>query len=107
MKKHKTNNKTVDRQKAEPVRIAFINATATTVSIAGTFNDWRPDVTPMVSLGKGCWFKELALEPGVYEYRLVVDGEWMPDPRAKDTVPNPFGGNNSMLTVTGATTQHK
>ena len=46
----------------------------------------------MVSLGDGRWAKELVLPPGVYEYRLVVDGEWMPDPRASETAPNPYGG---------------
>ena len=63
----------------------------------GTFNDWRPAVTPMVPLGNGHWSKALTLPPGVYEYRLVVDGAWMPDPRAIETVPNPFGGVNSVL----------
>jgi hypothetical protein len=29
----------------------------------------------------------------------VVDGQWMPDPLAKETVPNPFGGRNSILKV--------
>ena len=32
--------------------------------------------TPMISLGDGRWIKALALPPGTYEYRLVVDGEW-------------------------------
>jgi len=32
---------------------------------------------------------------------LVVDGEWMPDPLARATVPNPFGGQNSVLNVKG------
>ena len=32
-------------------------------------------------------------------YCLVVDGQWMPDPLAKHTVPNPFGGRNSILEV--------
>jgi hypothetical protein len=39
------------------------------------------------------------LAPGTYEYCLVVDGQWMPDPLAKETVPNPFGGRNSVLKV--------
>ena len=43
--------------------------------------------------------KETVLPPGTYEYRLVVDGQWMPDPLAKETVPNPFGGRNSILRV--------
>ena len=53
----------------------------------------------MVPVGDGRWLKELILAPGVYEYRLVVDGEWMPDPRASETVPNPFGEMNSVLKV--------
>jgi hypothetical protein len=39
------------------------------------------------------------LAPGTYEYCLVVDGQWMPDPLARETVPNPFGGRNSVLKV--------
>ena len=42
---------------------------------------------------------ETALTPGTYEYCLVVDGQWMPDPSASETVPNPFGGRNSVLKV--------
>jgi hypothetical protein len=101
MKKNKTNNKTAGEPSARPVHIEFKHANATTIKIAGTFNDWRPGATPMVSLGDGRWFKELSLKPGVYEYRLVVDGEWMPDSRASEIAPNPFGGMNSVLKVNG------
>ncbi len=80
----------------------FGHPTATEVSIAGTFNDWRPGATPMVAMGDGRWIKELVLPPGVYEYRLVVDGEWILDPRARETSPNPFGGRNSVLKVDGS-----
>ena len=44
--------------------------------------------------------KELILPPGTYEYLFVADGRWLPDPLAKGAVPNPFGGVNSLLTVT-------
>jgi hypothetical protein len=56
----------------------------------------------MVALGDGRWMKELTLAPGVYEYRIVADGEWMTDPLARETNPNPFGGLNSVLKVEGA-----
>jgi hypothetical protein len=36
---------------------------------------------------------------GIYEYCLVVDGSWIPDPLALEHVPNPFGGKNSILEV--------
>ena len=63
MKKKTTNNKAVGRQASQPVHIEFNHATASAISIAGTFNDWRPAVTPMVSLGDGRWSKELILPP--------------------------------------------
>ncbi len=75
------------------------------VCIAGTFNEWRPEATPMVPLGNGRWIKTLALPPGQYEYRVVVDGNWMCDPLAKETTPNPFGEFNSVLRVEDNATQ--
>jgi 1,4-alpha-glucan branching enzyme len=82
-----------------PVQFEFSHATAVTVCIAGTFNDWNPTSKPMRSSGAGHWWRETGLMPGTYEYCLVVDGEWMPDPRARKTLPNPFGGRNSILEV--------
>ena len=79
------------------VRVEFAHETATQVCIAGTFNDWRPGVSEMIPVGDGRWLKDLVLTPGVYEYRLLVDGVWMPDPQAIETAPNPFGGVNSVL----------
>lgn len=81
------------------MRLEFFDPAATTACVAGSFNDWRPDATPMISLGNGRWVKELVLPSGDYEYCLVVDGEWMPDPLAKETVRNPFGGLNAVLRV--------
>jgi Glycogen recognition site of AMP-activated protein kinase len=81
------------------VRFEFMEPAAESVCIAGTFNDWRPEVTPMIHLGAGHWVKELTLPPDHYEYLLVVDGDWIPDPLAEDYLPNPFGGMNSVLTV--------
>ncbi len=53
----------------------------------------------MIPCENGSWRKDLILPPGTYEYRLVVDGQWMPDPQAADNVPNPFDGMNSVLKV--------
>lgn len=81
------------------VRLEFTRSVATTVFVAGTFNEWRPTATPMIPIADGRWVKQLLLPPGRYEYCLVVDGEWMPDPQARECVPNPFGGLNSVLDV--------
>ena len=53
----------------------------------------------MTALSEGKWITELMLPPGRYEYLFVVDGVWLPDPAAAETVPNPYGGRNSVLTV--------
>ncbi len=69
------------------------------VGIAGSFNDWHPSVTPMIRLDNGKWAKELVLPPGSYEYRFVVDGEWVDDPAATELIPNSFGTANAVLVV--------
>ena len=84
-----------------PVRFEFTHPTAAAVSVAGCFNHWQPEAKTLHSTGGGHWLKETALKPGDYEYCLVVDGVWMPDPAAKESVPNPYGGRNSILRVTG------
>jgi hypothetical protein len=53
----------------------------------------------MIAVGEGRWAKELVLPPGTYEYCVVVEDAWLCDPLAKETVPNPFGGLNSILRV--------
>jgi 1,4-alpha-glucan branching enzyme len=79
-----------------PVQFDYTHPTATSVSIAGTFNNWHPTTKSMHPAGNGCWQKEAFLPPGDYEYCLVVDGRWIPDPHASDSVPNSFGGRNSI-----------
>lgn len=82
-----------------PVRFEFKHSTASTVCVAGSFNEWHPENKSLHPIGSGHWLRETNLPPGTYQYCLVVDGEWMPDPLAKETVPNPFGGRNSVLNV--------
>ena len=87
------------------VRFEFTHPTASSVCVAGTFNDWHADAKPLHPMGGGRWLKETVLPPGDYEYCLVVDGQWMPDPLARETVPNPFGGRNSILKVASSPTE--
>ena len=71
---------------------------AQAVAIAGTFNHWNPKETQLMRSGDS-WTVKLALPRGRYEYRFVVDGDWIADPNATESVPNPFGGSNSILSV--------
>lgn len=81
------------------VCLRLTHPAAQQVCVAGSFNDWHPTVTPMLRLDDGQWAKELALPPGRYEYRFVVDGEWVDDPAATELIPNTFGTANAVLVV--------
>jgi len=85
----------------EPSYFEFTHPTARAVHIAGSFNDRQPEAEPMHPMGEGYWLGKTTLPPGSYKYCLVVDGQWAPDPLARETVSNPFGGKNSVLKVPG------
>ena len=87
---------------ARPVNLEIYQPAAIDVCVAGSFNNWEPQATPLVPLGDGKWAKEITLPEGRYEYRFVVDGAWVTDPNAKETAPNPFGTVHSILTIHGA-----
>lgn len=99
MKKSPRKHSAPGRSSPHRVQFEFTDPVAESVAIAGTFNNWRSAATPMISLGAGRWAKALVLPPGNYEYRLVVDGQWRPDPGARENVPNPYGEMNSVCHV--------
>lgn len=75
------------------------HSTARTVTVAGTFNGWHPESTPLGRVQQDEWVAELSLAPGDYEYRFVVDGQWVDDPNAQHYVSNGLGGQNSLLKI--------
>ena len=83
----------------ESISLELVEPAAQRVYVAGSFNGWKPDSTPLLAQGNGRWKGDLKLEPGRYEYLFVVDGQWRPDPNARETVQNPFGGQNSVVMV--------
>ena len=73
---------------------------ATSVMVAGDFNNWQPENGQMEKVGEnGAWQIKLPITPGSYNYRLVVDGVWQQDPHNENNQPNPFGEMNSILNV--------
>jgi 1,4-alpha-glucan branching enzyme len=97
LKRTKTTRK--NSPHAQLVHLEFFNPQARAVFVAGSFNDWHPAATEMFSPSPGRWVKELTLPPGEHEYRLVVDGVWMADPSCARRAANPFGSENSVLSV--------
>jgi 1,4-alpha-glucan branching enzyme len=95
----KTEPVTAPKPKASRISLELVKPDAKTVCVAGSFNEWKPEKAPLAPLGNGRWAGDLAVKPGRHEYLFVVDGQWLPDPNAKETVQNPFGGKNSVLVV--------
>jgi len=80
------------------IEFKLIADQANAVTVAGNFNHWDPTSIPLKRVGD-CWKATLLLPRGDYEYRFVVDGCWMCDPGAPQSVSNPFGSGNSVLNV--------
>lgn len=80
-------------------RFVFSDVSAKQVSLCGDFNGWATETTPMERAQDGSWETTVALAPGRYQYKFVVDGQWMPDPRARENVPNQHGTLNSVVEV--------
>ena len=72
---------------------------AQSACVAGTFNNWDSKKTPMRKAGSTGWKASVPLTPGRYEYRFVVDGQWISDPSARESVKNQFGSTNSIVVV--------
>jgi len=69
------------------------------VSLVGDFNGWTDDAPPMRKLKDGRFTVTLELPPGTaYQFRYLLDGSrWENDWRADRYVPNPYGGDNSVV----------
>jgi hypothetical protein len=74
---------------------------ARSVSVVGSFNDWRPGQIPLEDRDHdGVWRGVVVLPAGTHEYMFVVDGErWVPDPLAGRYIEDDFGRENSLLIV--------
>jgi hypothetical protein len=84
----------------EPPRAHLVLAapSAREVRVAGDFNAWRPEATPLRRAADGSWQVDVTVERGRrYQYMFVVDGTWVPDPAAPRLADDGFGGQNAIL----------
>jgi 1,4-alpha-glucan branching enzyme len=94
-------------EKSPTTRLCCHAPKAEEVSVAGTFNGWDPQATPMIKDAEGNWDVAVALRPGRYEFKFVVDGGWCCEPGCEGPhrgcpkcVPNSFGTMNRLVEVT-------
>ncbi len=89
------------------VEFNYTDTNATSVSVAGDFNEWNTQSHQMVKTGDN-WKVTVPVQAGssaagsTWQYKLVIDGStWISDPNNPETFPagGPSTGNNSVLTV--------
>ena len=71
---------------------------ATVVALAGSFNEWNQSQLIFGREGND-WVCRMDLEPGVYRYKFIVDGDWLLDPTNPDTVEDEAGNVNNVLEI--------
>jgi 1,4-alpha-glucan branching enzyme len=70
------------------------------VFIAGDFNQWVAE--PLLRReGSDVWQRVMALPPGGYHYKFLVDGEWRLDPAAPLQKENFYGKQDSFIEHNG------
>jgi alpha-amylase/alpha-mannosidase (GH57 family) len=79
------------------ILFTFSASEAEVVHLAGDFNNWDPLNGPMEKVTDSLWTITVRLEPGHYQYRFVVDGQWMYDPMNPATMLNPYGEPHSVF----------
>lgn len=74
------------------------HADASVVVLTGTFNEWNQSQLLFVREGDE-WVCRIDLDPGVYQYKFVVDGDWLLDPSNPDTAEDEAGNVNNVIEV--------
>lgn len=67
------------------------------VDIAGTLTNW--ELKPMKRAKDGTWKTTFRPLPGTYEYKFLIDHQWMEDPNNGDKTHDGHGGHNSVCHV--------
>lgn len=84
---------------SKPTEFRFYAPQAKRVSVAGTFNSWDTKTLSAKKDSKGNWTAKVNLKPGRYEYKYLVDGSWLNDPRCTSLVSNNLGSQNCIIEV--------
>jgi beta-lactamase regulating signal transducer with metallopeptidase domain len=68
------------------------------VAVAGTFNKWNQSQLLFAREGDE-WVCRVNLPPGTYQYKFIIDGNWITDPGNNQLVDDGRGNTNSLLSA--------
>src|SRR4051812_30077944 len=67
---------------------------AQSVELVASFTNWEKNPVALKRSKDGTWKGTVSLDPGTYEYRFKVDGQWRNDPDCPRRQTNPYGEEN-------------
>lgn len=71
---------------------------ASVVVLSGSFNAWNQSQLVFGREGDE-WVCRIDLDPGVYQYKFILDGDWLLDPSNPDTAEDEAGNVNNVLEI--------
>lgn len=82
-------------------RFTYVDNEASSVAVAGDFNEWNPDpLKPRMVDGQRVWTGVIPLREGEHQYMFVIDGEeWVTDPLAPVQREDGFGHRNAVISL--------
>lgn len=93
-----TKKATVKRKR---VKFEVLAEPKAKVFLAGSFNEWNNTAKELKEKdGDGCFTGTLLLESGEYEYKFIIDGNWVIDAENPNFNQNKIGTLNSVVKVT-------
>lgn len=81
------------------VNFRIYNSTASFISIVGDFNNWNPENDLLTKDKNNIWQITKKLQPGIYRYKYVIDGQWVADIYNNQNSGDGTGGVASIIQV--------
>ncbi len=83
------------------VRFVLLYPAATTVALAGSFNNWSTSANQLVREGtRGLWTTTVSLPAGEHLFMYVIDGTtWTTPPMAEYFAEDGFGARNGVVVI--------
>ena len=98
-KVQKEGENMLKKPKAKKMMFRIEAPQAKRVMVTGDFKSWDPQGIKLRKSKNGVWSGGVSLQPGRYEYKFIIDEDWLLDPSNDQTVVNAFGSHNSLIEV--------
>jgi hypothetical protein len=93
-------NNSSENQKLQTISFSLAYAEARSVSLIGSFNQWKPKGFELYhDKNTHRWCIQLELPPGRHVYAFLVDGKIVADPNSQFKESDGYGNNNSIRYV--------